>query len=465
MPIGRFTRPASVLAAALLMTGFAAAPAWAGSGPNLKVSVVAQQGHWLLGEYVGLDVTVSNIGDSVVFGAFGTAYSESGTDFWVDQHQWGDLDDSGSGATIAQGETRTLHLTGQLGSTYYGDSVVHVEVYGAGDTDYSDNVQRVTVPLATGTERVAGVLYGDTDGDGKPSPGEALAGARVRFFGVGTTLEMYTTTDATGHFSYDGLPLTRTAYLSFDRLPGGWVAPSLPDLRLDGRGAYTALEVAATRPLSDVLHETLTLDKASYAAGDTGKATVTLTNSGTKPLTGLFLTCDAGGFGSELTVTDDQWGAFGYQRREGALAAGQRIVLTATGKVPDKAAYTGVTGLDCTAQDGHTGGAPYASATAKVPGKVGDSHGRVWLDKDGDNALDAGEGMAYRNLVLLENGAIRAYARTDANGYATFKGVPVGNYELRVLGPWKAAVPGDSELNVSAPPYGRGDWVIQFVAN
>jgi hypothetical protein len=105
MPTGRFTRSASVLAAALLMTGMAAAPALAASGPNLKVSVVAQQGHWLLGEYVGLDVTVSNIGDSVVSGAFGTAFSESGTAFWVDQHQWGDLDDSGSGATIAQGET------------------------------------------------------------------------------------------------------------------------------------------------------------------------------------------------------------------------------------------------------------------------------------------------------------------------------------------------------------------------
>jgi hypothetical protein len=463
MPTGRFMRSACVLTAALVVAGMAAAPASAASGPDIKVTVVAQQGRWLSGDIVGLDVTVSNIGDSVVAGVFGTAYSESGTPFWGDRNQWGDLSDGGTGATIAQGETRLVHLTGRLG-TFDGDSVVHVEVYAANDADYSDNIQRVTLPMARGTERVAGQLYGDANGDGKPSPGEALAGAEAHFIGVGTTSDMVAVTDATGHFSFDGLPLSRIAYLSFQKVPGGWVDQSVGEMRLDGRGAYTALEVRAVRPLSDVLHETLALDKTSYAAGDTGKVTVTLSNSGTKPLTGLFLSCDAGGFGSELAVTDDQWGAFSHQRREGTLAAGQRIVLTASGKVPDKAAYTGTTGLDCTAQDGHSGGAPYADVTAKVPGMVADSRGQVWLDKNGNNQPDADEGMAHRNLVLLENGTIRSIARTDANGFATFKNIPVGNYQLRVLGPWKPA-PFYGDLAVSAPPYGGGEWREQFVAN
>ena len=462
MPTGRFVRSACALTAALVMAGMAAAPASAASGPNLKVTVVAQQGRWLSGDTVALDVTVSNIGDAVAFGTIGTAYTESGTPLSIHRSDWGDLADDGTGAPVAQGETRTFHLTGQLG-TFSGDSVVHVEVYTGQDVDYSDNIQRVTLPMARGTERVAGVLYGDANGDGKPSAGEALAGAEAHFIGVGTTSDMVSVTDATGHFSFDNLPLSRYAYVSFRKVPGGWVDQPVGEMRLDGRGAYTALEVRAVRPLSDVLHETITLDKTTYAAGDTGKVTVTLSNSGTQPLTGLYLGCDAGAFGSELAVTDDQWGAFDYRRHEGTLAAGQRIVLTAQGKVPDKAAYTGTTGLDCTASDGHSGGAPYVLATAKVPGMRADSHGQVWLDKNGNSTLDADEGLANRNLVLLEDGNIRAYARTDANGYATFKNMPVGTYQLRVLGPWKPA-PFEGDLGVFAPPYGGGEWHVQFVA-
>ncbi|MEV6621791.1 hypothetical protein AB0M83_29515 [Amycolatopsis sp. NPDC051106] len=92
-----------------------------------------------------------------------------------------------------------------------------------------------------------------------------------------------------------------------------------------------------------------------------------------------------------------------------------------------------------------------------------DSHGQVWLDKNGNSTLDAGEGLANRNLVLLEGGTIRAYARTDASGYATFKDMPVGTCQLRVLGPWKPA-PFEGDLGVFAPPYGGGEWHVQFVA-
>ncbi|MFJ1767422.1 hypothetical protein ACIOD2_44340 [Amycolatopsis sp. NPDC088138] len=240
----RFLRPGSVLTAALVMAGLAAVPASAASGPDLEVTAVAEQGHWLSGDIAGLDVTVSNIGDAAAVGVFGTAYSESGTDFWGDQDQWGDLSD---GATIAQGETRVLHLTGQLG-TFNGDSVVHIEVYAGQDADYSDNIQLAILPMARGTERVAGVLYGDANGDGLPSPGEALAGAEAHFLGVGTTADTVAVTDATGHFSFDGLPLTRIAYLSFQKVPGSWVDQPVGEMRLDGRGAYTALQIRAVRP-------------------------------------------------------------------------------------------------------------------------------------------------------------------------------------------------------------------------
>lgn len=464
MPTGRFMRSACVLAAALVMAGMAVTPASAGSGPNIKVTAIAQEGHWLSGDVVGLDVTVSNIGDAAAFGVFGTAYSESGTAFWGDRNQWGDLSDGGHGTTIAQGETRQVHLTGQLG-TFGGDSVVHIEVYAGNDADYSDNIQRVTVPMAQGTDRVAGVLYGDGNGDGKPSPGEGLAGAEAHFIGVGTTLDMVAITDATGHFAFNGLPLSHHASLSFQKVPGGWVDQPVGDMRLDGRGAYSALEVRAVRPLSDVLHETLALDKTSYAPGATAKVTVTLSNSSDKPMTGLSLGCGMSGAGTDLAVTDDQWGAFSSQRHEGTLAPGQQIVLTAQGKVADNAAYMGAVGLACGAGDGHSGGAPYVTVIAKVPGMRADSTGHVWADKNGDGNPEADEGLANVTVALVEDGKfIRSYARTDANGDLTFKNVAVGKYQLRVLGPWKPA-PFEGALDVFAPPYGGGQWYAKFVAS
>ena len=57
--------------------------------------MVAQQGRRLSGDTVALDVTVSNTGDAVAFGTFGTAYTESGTPLWIDRGQWGDLADGG----------------------------------------------------------------------------------------------------------------------------------------------------------------------------------------------------------------------------------------------------------------------------------------------------------------------------------------------------------------------------------
>lgn len=464
MPSGRFTRSACALTAALVMAAAFAAPASADTGPNLKVAAVVQQGRWLPGDDVTVDLTVTNVGDAPAVSVHGSVQTQSGPFFYIRDASWGDLSYTGPGATFAPGESRTYHVKGNVGSGD-GDPVIEIGAWGTEDVDGRDNTVIVTVPLVPKdtTDRIAGQLYGDRNEDGHPSPGEELAGAEAHLIGIGMSHDLVVVTDATGHFAFEGIPVNRSYYMHFEKIPDGWVGASVPELRADGSGANTALEVKTHRPLTDVLHETIELDKTSYAVGEVGKATVTIWNTGDRQLTGLYFGCDPGGFGQELEVPNAQWGTFNPEHPAGVLAAGQRIVFQVSGKVPEKSGYTGWTGLGCYVENYDIGYGPYTFDEAKVPGMRADSKGQVWVDKNGNKQPDAGEGVPNLTLVLVEDGKfVRSYARTDANGFATFKNVPVGHYRLDILGPWTQLY--DPGVSVVASPYGYGDWSQLVVA-
>lgn len=55
----------------------------------------------------------------------------------------------------------------------------------------------------------------------------------------------------------------------------------------------------------------MALDRKIYAAGDTARLTVTLTNTGRYPLTGLSAGCDRFGALFHLLVTQEAWGELG----------------------------------------------------------------------------------------------------------------------------------------------------------
>jgi hypothetical protein len=457
----RSVRAACALTAALTLAGAATAtPASAATGPNLKITVTVQEGRWLQGDAIPVDVTVANIGDTAAEHVTGSAGRESGAYFAISDG-WGDLQ-SADGASFAPGESRTYHLHGSVYTLDEGDPVVDFSAYVDNEADYSDNATLATVPLLpkSTTDRVAGHLYGDRDRDGKPSPGEDIAGAEAHLIGTGMSQDLIVTTDAAGRFAFDGVPITPSASVHFEKVPDGWVVPYLPSLRLDGSGEHAALEVKATRPLTDVLTETITLDKTSYAVGETGMATVTLQNTGDRPLTGLYAGCDPGGFGRELVIPHEQWGAFDPWHPAGALAPGERLVLKVSGKVPEAASYFGRTGLGCYVDGEQYGSGPYTFAGARVPGKKADAKGQVWIDKNRNGRPDAGEGLSKTKVVLTSDGTHPvALTQTDANGFATFRQVDVGEYGFRALGPW--ATVGDGTVYVVASPYGYGDWSFQ----
>lgn len=101
---------------------------------------------------------------------------------------------------VRAGETRTYHLPATVSYSNPGDAVVEFDVFDTEDVDSNDNHTVVTVPVvpADTIDRVAGHVYGDRDRDGKPSPGEDLAGVEAHLIGRGMTHDLVAVTDAAG---------------------------------------------------------------------------------------------------------------------------------------------------------------------------------------------------------------------------------------------------------------------------
>ncbi len=151
-------------------------------------------------------------------------------------------------------------------------------------------------------------------------PRTTFAPGETRTYHLPATVSYSDLGDAVVEF--DGLPVGPGYSLHFAKVPDNWQLPYLPPLRLDGSGANVALEVPGVRPLSESLTAAIVLDKASYAVGETAKATVTLTNTDDRPLTGVFAGCDPGGSGRAIAVPNAQWGTFDPEHPAGQLAAG-----------------------------------------------------------------------------------------------------------------------------------------------
>ncbi|WP_410605978.1 hypothetical protein [Amycolatopsis sp. lyj-90] len=441
---GRSIRALGAMTAALTFTGvLTAAPASAEPGPNLRVTATVQQGRWLPGDSIPIDLKITNTGDAPAQQVKGYDSPQSGEYFQFQQNTWGDLEHRGAGTTFAAGESRTYRLHGTVSGLGNGDPVLEIRVEGSAEADPSDNFATITVGLvpAGTTERVAGHLYADANRDGLPSPGENVAGAQARIGGPGMPQDLVSTTDANGRFVFDAVPAGTQRYLFFHNLPDGWLVPYRPALRIDGSGPHTALDNPIKRPLSEALQASITLDKKTYQAGDAAKAKVTLKNAGTVPLTGLYAACDPAGAANALEVQPSSWGAFSPLTKAGELTPGQSVVLDVVGKVPAKAPYFGSTHLHCLFEGKTHLSGPSASGEAKAPGMSGDSRGQLWQDKNGNYRPDPGEGLANTTVTLTREGDKRlvSLARTDAGGFATFRNVAMGEYVIHVTGPWKVA--------------------------
>lgn len=238
----------SALVAAMVAGG---APAFASTGPDLKVTATTAQGPYLADEEIPIELTITNNGDAPATEVKATGLTQSGALLTWEYQTWRDLDVQGPGATFAPGESRTYHLFGNVPGLDGGSPVVRINAVGSAEANPADNVQDVTVNLvpAGTTDRVAGQVFADVNGDGLPTPGEELAGVKaIAYVWDSGSNHVVTTTDANGHFSLDGIPVgAAQRHIGFEDVPAGWELGVQPAMRLDGTGQYTSLTILAKR--------------------------------------------------------------------------------------------------------------------------------------------------------------------------------------------------------------------------
>lgn len=444
----------------LLFNGFFVTTASAEAGPDLRSTVTVPDGTYLVGDELTVTLTVTNVGDSGAYYIRKAEQHVSGTSFYItDDSGWGDLGPDGLGANYLPGESREYRLTGVLGD-WAGEARFRLGVISPTDVNPADDLGDGVVPVVSPqTEvEVSGQVFGDADQDGAPSPGEALAGVTMsmhRDIGQQDVL-----TDADGRFSFPDLTVG-AYYLSSENAPDGWVLPGgWQELRLDGSVANTDVPLRALRPLSESLRAEFTLDEQTYQAGDEAQVTVTLANTGTRPITGIHAACDRAGNGRDLDITEAGWGELAYSGPGATIQPGQTRSFLVPATVRPITGNWGflVQACDFSQSDEYLEGAPQDVHAAKVIGMDGTSTGTIFHDANDNGSIDAGEGLADQAVRLTDIDSGHEFTtQTDANGVAALAG-PAGRYRMTILGPWTFT---DTHVvfNVVGPPLEWDNWV------
>ena len=449
-------RPVRSLRAACMLTGLialggtlSAAPASAATGPDLQLTASVPAGPHVIGEEIPVALTITNIGDTTATGVKVEVRYYSGTYPGTNNADLAEFNPQTAGGTLAAGKSRTVTLRTTFGG-WTGTPEVVIGIIAENDVDYGNNDSPLEVNLVSPEVKdiVAGSVYGDADGDGKPSPGEALAGVRVE---VGYTGGLTATTDADGKFVVRDVPagMQPVGFVA----PSGWQIPYYGLVKVDGTGANTGLLIRAVRPLDETLHATLTLDKDSYPnSGAQAKITVKLENTGDRAISGIRADC-AAFEATLLRPTSQAWGVLGSAGPGATLQPHTSATFKAIATVSMKSAATGRTGLGCFFGPAGSVRAPYSFAGATVPGKKAIPSGTLADDKNENGVIDPGELAAGVKAELYQEGSSVTYSATsDAAGKLVFPTVAVGDYTLRVLGPWRI-IGGGPGVHAYAVPF------------
>jgi hypothetical protein len=414
--------------------------------PDLTIAMAPQSRPFLVGEDFVIDVTVTNNGDADAAKVRASGSTKSGQQVMLFSG-W-DAFGTNEGTALGAHKSQVLHVKGRADDWKDADPVVRFQVQNDNDANYNDNIADVTikfVPLTT-KDTVGGVVYGDANDDGKFDDGEALKDVEIQLQANGVQQALKVRTDSAGRFDFRDVPArVYSLYQSNGPLPGGWITSGSHPIDADGSGKYKELRLRATQPLSKQLKASVKFNEGPYKVGDEAHLTVTLTNSGTKPVEHLIATCDRGGFPSRhLNGTDDpaRWGELTFKRGGLTIGAGETRVLQVSGIVPDGTLDQGVVYVGCDfgpLNGEYEPGYPSVFALAKVPGKNGAFEGTFYNDKDGDNTIDAGEVVPDLEITLLDplDGTQVAKAKTDAEGNLKFGGIPACWYVPVLSKGWK----------------------------
>jgi len=396
---------------------------------DLRLTITYGQSEYQPGADLEATVTVENVGTATAEGFkfdFKANYEvppeqyEKAKDFKRlepgEQHK----------AVVVGKQRNTNEVTGTL--------FARVDVDGVVDPTPADNEFTAKTSIGKAQGAVNGTVYVDANRNGKVDDGEAKAGVEFHSTGGTPSVSLDTVTDKDGRFSFRNVP-AGTHRLRFGGAGGVVVKPGSSVFTVES-GKETLLELGAVRPVSESLTAKLDFDKDGYGGSDQVGLDVSLTNRGTEALTGVVAVCrtDADNL---LPGTGPGWAPLAPGGPGVRVGAGETKVVRVTDVVPGGAYDSGGVAVRCLFGDNgeFTDGYAEASDRADVVGAVGDVKGDV---RHGDKPL---VGVA---LVALhpKTRALLGRATTGADGTWTIKGLPAGDVNVVVLGPWKDAVTG-----------------------
>lgn len=393
--------------------------------PDLRVTVVLDRPVYDFHDPIGVRISVENVGPVPATTVRGF------TDGHISIDSWGEL--GYPGMTVGPGERAEFVLTGRLARFPEGPAETRFGVRAEqGDANPADNEVTISVAITVEYGSVAGIAYGDWNRNNAVDLGEALAGVTVQLNGGSPWITRSATTDVSGRFTLSDVPVGGywvycfTSNWLFSRV---WVTVD--------EATEAEVFVRGTQAVAETLAASIALSKDSYSLGEIARLTVTLTNSGTAPISGI--TASSTGLESRLP----EWGDLAHPGV--TVPAGETRVFHVYQEVPRSAYEVGNLWVRTTFNTPplYEGGAT-AAANAKVPGCVvahalGALRQTLMSYPIGVRGGPAGPPLPNTKVYLRsqEDGTIVARAISDQDGYFEFTNIPADLYDVGIVGPWQ----------------------------
>ncbi|MDX8031076.1 SdrD B-like domain-containing protein [Lentzea sp. BCCO 10_0856] len=416
------------------------------SKASLRTTLEFDKPNYLSYETMRLKFTITNVGAETAQ-KVRLPWKLIGNPIW-DPTDYGPIDPSASGLTIAPGETKTVVAVSPISDWQREPYELKLSYYldYTGRVDTKDDWFSGSTVITFVDGDVQGVLYGDANHNGVQDPGEALAGAEVRISRSLPRLWATRTTDAEGRFRFEDAPAGRW-YLRYTI--NGWTVPDDPAVNtvlVTPEGVD--LTVRAERSISAVLQPRMTFDKSSYQPGESARITVALTNTGDRPVSGVTAACI--GYDESYLDVGPEWGDLATGGA--TVGAGETRTFTVVEQVPEGARQFGEVQARCRfgPDAARRSDLPETTAWASVPGAFGSVNVRLFHDKNNNVKADDGEGVRSARFVLRAwfSNEVVTEAVPDENGVVRMPRVPAGPYKASIEGRWKYVYETQGDIKV-----------------
>lgn len=360
-----------------------------------------------------------------------------------------DIGRLGAGESAARTITVAVPGDAVAGTVLNEVTIEDRDPFGISDADPSNNRddEPTTIEVEPEPGAIGDFAWHDIDADGVQDAGETGIDA-IEVTVTGPSGTFTATTSGGGLYLVSGLAAgTYTVTVDTGTAPAGFVPTTPTSLTVDLAAGQTYLDVdfGFDDQQSEVLIDlelTKTVDPASVTVGQQTTFTLTLTNQGPDPATGVTVT-DV--FPTELTYVSHTGTGFDPASgiwTVGDLGVGATTSLTVTVSVDEAGAFTNVAevttadqpDVDSVPNDGQGDDYDDAQVTATqvlASGTIGDF---VWHDLDADGVQDSGEPGIGGVTVTLTNTATSATTSlvTNASGIYLFVALDAGDYTVAV---------------------------------